>query len=335
MTEDVVQSFRDLYNKHDFGIDKAQFLDLWHYTSADGLMGIIRDEPCEHSKLHFWFTRSDCLNDDSEGTHILDLFHHVCDGLYEQNYISSQFYELIRIKTIPSYQFINFPIPSKEEFTHESVLDFVECHSYICSFSLKEDSLDMWRYYSKGNGGYGLKCFSFLFENYKKYENSKYDADALFCPIRSFKVIYDEVLKEQMLREITLDVFSAYINSENVEIDKDKEANGFIQHILKQLQFQFKHECYSSEKEYRFIIYLPVKKPNLLKNELPHVRHRIQNGVVVPYIDISVDSGTSYLEEVLVSPYIRNDNVIVTTQDYLKQCGFDCAVKRSTLPVRQ
>ena len=191
MSESSIQDFKDLYRKHNSDNNTTQLGWLWHYTSADGLMGIIKDEPNEHKNLHFWFTRSDCLNDPSEGKHILELFGQVSTELLSKNLISQSFYEIIKDAEIPNTQFINFPIPPRKGYVHESVLDVAPCHAYICSFSLKEDALDMWRYYSKGNGGYGIKCFSILFDKFKEYEHSDYDKEATFCSIHSYKVIYD------------------------------------------------------------------------------------------------------------------------------------------------
>ena len=269
MIDSPILDFKDLYQKHCYNEMHTEFLNLWHYTSADGLVGIIRNEPDEYGNLHFWFTRSDCLNDTSEGNHILRLFSKVCSELLQQKGISQSFYEVIHKAEIPDSQFVNFPIPPREEFVHESVLDCVPCHAFICSFSLKEDSLDMWRYYSKGNGGYGLKCYSLLFEKYKEYEYSDYQEEAIFSLIKSYKVIYKDSEKLQILKDIIVDAFSAYQNSDQSENDKNQAAKGFIQYALKTFQFQFKHECYSSEQEYRFVFYLPDKKPERLKNEMP------------------------------------------------------------------
>lgn len=335
MSESSIQNFKNLYRKHGSEDNTTQLSWLWHYTSSDGLMGIIRDEPCEHKKLHFWFTRSDCLNDPSEGIHILSLFRQISSELLEQSVISQSFYDVIKDAEIPNAQFINFPIPPHEGYAHESVMDIAPCHAYICSFSLKEDSLDMWRYYSKGNGGYGLKCFSMLFDKFKEYEFSDYDKDATFCLIRSYKVIYESEEKRHILESIITDTFSAYTNSEETEEDKRQAAKGFIQYALKILQFQFKHECYSSEQEYRFVVYVPYSKPRLLKNELPCVKFRKQNGAPIPYIDLTVDDGDAYLDEVMISPFIESESVLATTSDYLSQCGFCCTVKLSQLPVRK
>lgn len=334
MVDSGICDFRGLYEKVR-PENNIQFTPLWHYTSADGLTGIVGDSSSQRKKLHFWFTRSDCLNDPSEGKDILSLFSKISYELCEQNCISESFYELIKCSEIPNSQFLNFPIPNQKVNSHMSVLDLAPCHAFICSFSLKEDSLDMWRYYSKGNGGYGLKFFSSLFDKYKDYEYSDYDENALFCVLRSYKVIYAIEEKKNILKSIITDTFAAFSNSIDSEEEKRKAAKGFIQYALKTFQFQFKHECYSSEQEFRFVIYVPDSKPNLLKNDLPPIQYRKQNGVLVPYIDLIVDDDYSYLDEVLISPFIENKYVLATTRDYLSQCGFNCTVRVSQLPARQ
>lgn len=335
MSDNNIFTFRDLNNKYHFGEKGFAFFPLWHYTSTNGLVGIIRDDPAEHGKLHFWFTRSDCLNDTSEGAHIIDSYQQVCNDLLKQGDISREFFDCIKHCEISSHQFINFPLPMSDDGVHNSMLDYVPCHAYICSFSLKEDSLDMWRYYSKGNGGYGLKLTPFIFDYYKEYEYSEYDENAIFIKICSYKVIYDDSEKIEMLNRIILDTFIAYQNENIAEQEKANNAKHFIQFVLKNFQFQFKHPCFASEQEYRFVVYLPYSKPRNLKNELPAIKHRVQNGIVVPYIDLVVENGTSHLSDVLISPYIENQNVLVTTSDYLSHCGFNCKTKLSQLPVRE
>lgn len=334
MSKTTVLSFRDLHKKHHFQENALSFAPLWHYTSGNGLMGIVRNDTCEHGKMHFWFTRSDCLNDPSEGKHIKDLYKSTCKSLLQEGKISLSFFEQIKDLEASNHQFINFPIPPRDGCTHESVLDCVACDAFICCFSLKEDSLDMWRYYSKGDGGYGLKCAPFLFDKYKEYEHSDYEKDAIFSMIRAYKVIYQNAEKEAILREIILDTYSAYQNETITGAEKVENAQGFIRYALKIFQFQFKHECYATEQEYRFVFYRPYSKPKTLENELPPVNFRSQNGVIVPYIDIVVENGASYLSEVLISPFIENDFVLATTHEYLDCCGFSCTTRQSTLPVR-
>ena len=68
---------------------------------------------------------------------------------------------------------------------------------------------------------------------------------------------------------------------------------------------------------------------------MPNIKFRTQNGMPIPYIDLIVEKGSSYLKEVLISPFIENDNALATTSDYLTQCGFNCVIRRSELPVRK
>ena len=335
MGDNIVKNFRELYRKHEFGNNKTIFTPLWHYTSGNGLMGIVRYNSCDHSKLHFWFTRSDCLNDTSEGNHILEIYKKICETLYNEFIINEEFYELIKDLEISAHQFINYPIPSDDGVTHTGMLDCAPCHAFICCFSLKEDSLDMWRYYSKGDGGYGLKFSPFLFDTYKEFEYSDYDEKAVFSMIRAYKIIYDYTEKESILRELIQDTFSAYQNSSDSKEKNVENARGFISYSLKVLQFQFKHECYASEQEYRFVFYRPYSKPKDLKNELPPIKFRSNNGVIVPYIELEIEDGMNYLEEVRISPYVQSDYALATAHEYLEACGFSGKTRKSLLPVRE
>lgn len=329
-----IKNFSDLYNKYNFDDEEeTQILPLWHYTSVEGLSGIIR--PSEKGKLHFWFTRSDCLNDPSEGNYILDLFQQVFKQMLDEKKITKEFYDYVKKIEIPPNQFINYPIPPLEDSYGSSMTVYEPCDSFICSFSLKEDSLDMWRYYSKGSGGYGLKLNTYLFDKYKKYNKSfNYQKDETFSMIKSYRVIYDEKIKEDLLKEIIADTFSVYSSPDYLNTNIIGNIKMLICSVLKFYQFQFKHECYASEQEYRFLYYLPRTKPKDLKNDLPNVKFRSQNGIVVPYLDVTVEDGDSILDEILISPYIENKSVLDTTNTYLAQCGYNCKARKSSLPVR-
>lgn len=326
MMADQINSFEELYRKHNYQ-EKPKCCDLlWHYTNVDGLLGIVK-----HNKLCFWFTRSDCLNDKSEGSHILDLYREKCQKLLKSQKIDNLFYQLISDIAIPEEQFIHYPTPPEED-CQCSVTDCVPCDAFVCSFSSKEDSIDMWRYYSKGKGGYGLKCLGVLFEKLKRYEHSKYDKNAMFSCIKSYRVIYKNSEKFKILKSIILDAYDLYQKTKEVGLDAKKDIRNFLISVLKELQFKFKHECFESEEEYRFVFYLPKIKPKQLDNKMPQIQHRPQDGIIIPYIELEIDS-TSCLNEVLISPNIESSLAIKTTEDYLESCGFECSVRKSELPV--
>lgn len=318
-----ILTFKELYEKDYVRRPEGGDITLWHYTNAEGLMGVVRNDKAERGKLHFWFTRSDCLNDPSEGTHIMELYYSVCDEMLESGEISKEFYEVIKGAKIEADQFIEFPASASEDGEVAGGMAYVPCHAYICSFSFKEDSLDMWRYYSKGKSGYGLRCDSKLFSG--------------IPAVHAYPVIYDDNEKRKILKELIGDVFCAHHGLEYQKEDKLRFAVGLIQTVLKRFQFEFKHDCYASEQEYRFVIYRPIDDVKTLKlslSDVAELRFRAQGGILVPYVDMTIENGDAFLQEVLISPFIENAFVMDTTREYLAQCGYDCPVRQSQLPVR-
>ena len=115
--------------------------------------------------------------------------------------------------------------------------------------------------------------------------------------------------------------------------DKVKYLTGYIEYVLTSLRYRFKHECFSSENEYRFVFYRPRKKPEKLIGDLPKVKYRAQNGIMIPYLILRV--AKAWIWEVKLSPYIKEDNSIEVTKGYLKSKGYSSIrVTHSELPVR-
>lgn len=307
---------------------------LYHYTDSCGLLGIIRNSSEEKGKLHLWFSRSDCLNDPSEGSHIMSLYKKVCNNLAKDGKIDKSFYDLVSELELSKNALFSYPLPEENKNTHSSMLDCADCKAFVCSFSLAEDSLDLWRYYAKGNDGYCLKFFPYIFKTKKDYSFSKYDENDIFSNVQGFSVIYDDKEKEKIITELLMDTYNLYLNRCNLGWEDERFTN-FLENILKKYQFRFKHGCYSSEKEYRYVFYRPIKKPNDLKNELPKINYRAKNGLIIPYLDIEIEKDAHYFREIMISPFNKNERSKYTLTDYIKHCGFSgIHVSESQLPVR-
>ena len=319
-----VLSFRQL--RGDFFGEHISPDRLWHYTSAQGLNGIIQD----NGKMRLFFTRSDCLNDYSEGNDVLKCYHESCSRLWKTGRIDDSFYQVIKDLEVPEFRRLKYRIPDPDLGSIPLVLfDEVKCDVYICCFSMKEDSLDMWRYYSKSDGGYALGLCTNLF-----YDEAKTDPAGICSWIGACRVIYSTEEKIALLSEKIVRVYSAFLNDKEVE-DPRNMAKLVLQSHLECFQYQFKHECFSSEQEYRFLIYLPHTIPDQVHQDLPHVSFRTSNGVVVPYIECEIENGNDNLFSVMISPYISEKQAEATTRDFLKSRGFSkCDVTKSALPVR-
>lgn len=280
---------------------------LYHYTDCNGLEGIL-----DKDGLKFWFSRSDCLNDTSELKYIEKLYKDACFELCN-NGISKEFYNLIKDLK-----------PKREkmllDLSSNNLSSCKKLETYICSFSLKEDSLDMWRYYSNGSKGCSLKIDGRICNELTKEQRLKQYIDKR-------KIIYDK--KEQMaiLKECIETGHKAY------EYCKTKEniqsVLVLIQQVLNTYQYIFKNECFSSENEFRFIFNYPK---NVEIDYLPEVKIRHSHDVDVPYIELYFND---FLEEVMISPLVKDENVVERTLDFVRSRGFNNKIiKQSELPVR-
>lgn len=148
MIENVYELVRELNRFDQYFPEGMKDISFWHYTSADGLKGILTADG-----IRFWFTRSDCLNDESEGSGIFGVYEKKrndwCDAHPEQ----ADFADVQCSIDIPQERYLLF-------YSQDHLLDAqpTESDAYICSLSFSGDSLDMWRYYSKGIDGYALEC---------------------------------------------------------------------------------------------------------------------------------------------------------------------------------
>ena len=339
MYQSTISNTSELYKKYSHIEDKktnfyTQYPFLYHYTNSSGLLGIIRNSSEEKGKLHLWFSRSDCLNDPSEGCHIILLYKKICKNLVNDGQIDKSYYDLVSELELSKSVFFSYPLPEENKNTRSSMLDCTDCEAYICSFSLAEDSLDLWRYYAKENDGYCLKFSPYKFKAKRDYSFLEYNENVIFSNIQGFSVIYDDKEKEKMISELLIDTYNLYQNRYNFKLENERFTN-FLVNILKKYQFRFKHECYSSEKEYRYVFYRPMKKPTDLKNELPKINYRAKNGLIIPYLDIEIEKDAHYLREIMISPFNKNESAKDTLTDYVTNCGFgEIKISKSELPVR-
>ena len=112
----------------------------YHYTSPEGLMGIFKTRT-------FYFTDSQFLNDFREKININDelkLFWKENQKNYDIKFVN-----LIKNIRVTQYEDNSFSYIDNHNETM--------CRYFVLSLSMNEDSLTMWKYYSK-NGEYNGYC---------------------------------------------------------------------------------------------------------------------------------------------------------------------------------
>lgn len=294
-------------------------ISLWHYTSLDGLKGII-----QKNKLKFWFTRSDCLNDIKEGNEAFLVFKEIREQWKNDDKVDKEFVELL-----DQIEMSGKKVLFLRENQDEINVKLSEYDAYICSFSKKDDLLEMWRYYSKGKGGYSLQFDKALFDEIKN--NFLYGDGTTQTYPDVYNVIYNKKKQKELFEEKIRACHDLFLFSKDSNIVNKQYIKQTIETILNKYRFRFKNQCFSNEQEIRAVICLPKGYSDT--NNHIMLKYRESHEIMIPYLELSI-SNNDLLKQIKISPFIKNDVAVETTSLYLNSMGYDAKVKQSTLPVR-
>lgn len=277
---------------------------LYHYTSPEGLLGILQKD-----KIELHFTKYISLNDKKEGMVLGERYIEVCDQLEKDKKIDARLKE--HLLSIPHIEFSEVEIKpdiGEQEVDLENM--------FLCSFSECDDSLPMWNYYVKG-GEYEGYCLGFkgLAEKCIIPDTMRY-TDLSLCKIQyDEKILYNHILKcvEELKRRI-------------LKEEKPMEiVNGIRMYLAKGILLH-KQRCFSHEKEIRAIF--------LAKDEyLDKIDYKTKKGVLVQYIKLEVDK--TALKEITIGPLMESELAKKNLEAFLKQYGYnDVEIKVSKAPIR-
>lgn len=299
---------------------------IYHYTSIEGLKGII-----ENKKLHF--ANIGYMNDKEE----------VFAGLKSLAYETGA--------------------DDTEYEKYKSALESNKLNVFVCCFSLNDDSLPMWNYYTKCNNsqGYNIKfndkdlirgilkgnkqlegCdISFGQIEYIDGNKSKYGEKFVKGFFLNLNSSLDKLINEyagekdivekadQQLDEVLSDIMIYYYNGEDSKFDK-KISHDFVYYI--------KRDSFIQEREVRIVITVPEKKlKELQKTKDSIYKFKISNGILIPYLEL--DFSLDAIKGITISPTVQVDLAEKSVEDFLecydvninKEKDF---VKKSKIPVR-
>jgi len=301
-----IKNLKDYYEKDVFvGIQKPKIvsqmgLNLYHYTSPDGLMGIVKSK-------NLFATRSDCLNDTRECEDVYDMYKQALDILEREDV----FYQKFR-NIEPNKESV-FCWNNGETLKAKKVSN---CITYIVSFSSDEDSISMWNYYVKNNNyeGYniGIEMEDFSFHNKKEVYSAQF-----------YEVIYNKWGKIDFFKRLLQDINKYYQNENDYHI-----AKAIIQYNLNKYKYIFKNEHFAHEKEIRLVIELDEKlKPF-------EIKYKQKDQFVIPYIEFPIETFGEIIQ-VTIGPLIKNEKAKQLIEEFLRNNNlFNVAVISSSVPVR-
>jgi hypothetical protein len=277
---------------------------LYHYTTAEGLCGIVESGQIFASHVLY-------QNDKSELVNALEIF--------EEEFESSEMGLDTNIKDT-----MGRLIPSM-------LADAFTFAYFVASFCEDGSLLSQWRAYGGSGSGYSLGFDKWVLEK------APLGVD---LGIRIRKVIYDQSAKRSLLRT-KLEVLRAIVSRHAKLIEKTwgedtVTALSFWKHVLTDFQpslVLMKHEAFSEEREWRLVKRTLIGEPN------NGVKVRPISGRLTPYVPVrwSVqENGKSRgLRAVICGPSDEPKLRVEATRIFLASKGWASCVTDSAVPLRQ
>lgn len=280
---------------------------VWHYTSAEGLLGILNSH-------EIWASSPKALNDLEEITFGVQKLREAFDKFLTTNLLTLE--STRRIENIISVEFLTQQIDS----------------IFIVSASMEADSLNQWQHYSNRDG------FAIEIDTAVPLGLISADGLTVFGRRREdhffpgwYDVVYQVEEQDQIISQIL-----AYVTRMTLDpsFADDVLLNLVARMIIMPQMMRIKHQGFRDEREVRFI---SGSAP-----EIP-VKYRVSNGRVVPYINMvrhreNLEVNTNnldFIRGILCSPTTTESDVQLV-RDMLSAYGLENTnISRSTIPFRK
>ncbi|EPM3975505.1 DUF2971 domain-containing protein [Vibrio vulnificus] len=278
-------------------------MKIYHYTSADALIGIL-------SNAKLWATDIRFLNDYNELKIGLDLITQKNDNFWAKFELTKEhpfgFWSELFRKINASITNIN---------TGYGV--------NVISFTTEPDYIRQWMAYCPSNGGY---CIEFDLEKLKNSVVND-DVSTTFGEVYYHDDNKYEWVKGPIMQKVDgcynrlLDVFLTEMNhstppehrpkmpSEVAELVENYDKNHLHDYFKTASRDYFRESVFraatvkpaefSDEKEHRFV------NITYKDDDLSHIKHRQRNGIIVPYLEVPFN--ISAISKIIIGPNVDQD----------------------------
>lgn len=295
---------------------------IFHYTSIGGVQGIL-------SRKKLRFTNIKYMNDKDEIVAGLDSMAKACNA--------------------------------SEKERNDLLTAFANhgMQTFVCCFSLEDDSLPMWNYYTKeiNNQGYNIEfddkkliesilrsnpmldgCeFAFGNVDYSKDNDSEYSrtitGEIMSSMELSVSKLFLAVVKGTFTKQSShIDETALKEWEEKINKSEQKQKfsdlpiffyNGnkcsFEKNSSGDYLYFIKRDCFRQEKEFRIVISVPDERLPQMKKSGVY-QFRISNGVLVPYLELNFSADV--VKSLTISPTVQSDLVEQSIQDFVNYCEY-------------
>lgn len=282
---------------------------LYHYTNAEGLIGIIKSRSIWHT--HYGF-----LNDPTELRHGIHLTHEKLADLK-----ATTNHEQIRIfsdKVVERFQY---------GFWDKKIALF------IASFSQDSDTLSQWiKYGDNARGfciGFSHNVFSNVESDEKTVKNKSYIRKVSYDDYDSFDG-NDRAIQKAI--EAINSASHQYALKEQCQKNEDfliSLSTKMISYPLLWNCVSSKHKCYEDEQEVRQIIMV------IGEDNKDRIKVRSRGGRLIPYIEQPLGTENCWIETITMGPATdKNDEASIKYLLDTFGLGGRVEIKKSNLPYR-
>lgn len=266
---------------------------IYHYTSPSSLLSIIKNK-------EIWFSDVNFLNDETENSYIYLSLKEFIDSnkqLYNQNFC----------KYIEEF--------CDDCINDDGLFNVLYQKTYISSFSISKDSLNLWNYYTKNDNhiGYniGLDTQKFI-----KYSN---EGDLLSL---QGKVIYGNEFLYLLFEKLLNDIYKKFLT---IDITYQSMLRDELFFNFNRYSMFFKDKHFESEQEYRLVWVTDI-----------NAKLREFNGFYIPYQIYTIPARS--IKSIIISPTqnhkIATLGVKKLVDNYLEKYEKEIKIEISKIPLR-
>jgi hypothetical protein len=290
---------------------------LYHYTGADGLIGIV-------TSGRLWASGIGYMNDATEETYAASVIQRAVDDVADR-IPRSEIMDIFRQMVVP-------------RIGHSSD---AMARPFAACFSAVDDLLSQWRGYGSGVGGYALGFAS-------NQINAGSVDDPVPTPFTLRKVIYDPDRQRDLAVQVTEAIMSVVASLEpHIRRGADAAALGVacgsrLSWYLTELLVSFKHRSFAEEEEWRLVHLRPgqASVPGAPVERSP-VSVRAGAGFLVPYVelvttrDLLTEADRVPLVDVVRGPSPQPELADDALRLLLEQAAYsDVQIRPSAVPLR-
>lgn len=286
-------------------LNTDQVFPIYHYTSTDGLIGII-------SNKEIWLGKIDDLNDITEINYGFD------NVIMPAINISSAISDKSKKKLIELIKLVR-----NKNFSLTKGNDAYKCdvNIFVFSTSTNGNAYTMWNNYTKNNNkaGYAISMDNTdvtkaILSATDKTSESDNDIKTFLV---SGKIVYSIEEQTKLVNQY-LDLLEYNLDGKTDEF-KEIVYNSFVEGLL-MLALFMKDDEFSKEEEYRYAILLADEITDMDKSHKFYLKFINVNGTVMSRLIVPFDS--SLVKKIIASPYIsEQDKIAQQLQFFARKCG--------------